>query len=88
MYSREYLESCEKQAVTVKIDAFLAGLTEYDRVYALAVLRERHTVYKDSSSRALSQGEHFLPQFQQQLMNRQRALDSSLGNVLSRVFPF
>lgn len=49
MYGKEHLEWCEKQAVAAKIDQFLADLPEHERVYALAILRERHTVYKEGS---------------------------------------
>jgi len=57
MYGRTYQEWVERDAVAVKIDGFLAGLPQDERVVALAILRERHVVYKDNpfSGRAQSQ---------------------------------
>lgn len=49
MYGREYLDWRDRERVAGLIDGFLAGLEPEDRVWALSVLRERHTVYKDGS---------------------------------------
>ena len=53
MYGPEYLDWRDKTAVADRIDEFLAGLGQEDRVWAMAVLRERHTVYKDNPFTAL-----------------------------------
>lgn len=53
MYGPEYLDWRDKTRVAGQIDEFLADMSAEDRVWALAVLRERHVVYRNNPLHSL-----------------------------------
>lgn len=56
MFGQEYLDWRDKDRVAGQIDEFLAAMPAEDRVWALAVLRERHVVCRDNPLAQLGRG--------------------------------
>ena len=87
MYGREYLDWHDKTRVAGEIDTFLADMDPEDRKWALAVLRERHTVYRDNP---LSPGRPLMSLLQQQIemleMQRLAARPAGILGAVGNVF--
>lgn len=94
MYGKEHLEWTEEQAVAEKIDTFLASLSNEDRVYAMAILRKRHTVYKDNPLSRLGAGvgaTPFSPPTARDLQRNASLLNPNVcvgGSVVADIFGF
>ena len=56
MYGKQYLGWRDKAEAAALLDRWMDALPPETRVWVLAVMRDRHTVYKDSPFAALQQG--------------------------------
>lgn len=95
MYGPEYLDWRDKARVADQIDEFLAAMPVEDRVWALAVLRDRHVVYRNNPLYSLpgimplcAMAGHRTNPFQQSLANQRQSggLAENLLGSLGRPF--
>lgn len=88
MYGPEYLDWKSECAAAEAIDDFLAAMEPEDRKWALAVLRKRHTVYRDGPSLGALARQNLLsgPNALQQAALRQSTNYSPVAGLFGNIF--